>query len=130
MTPLWKYILAWVPMVPIAIVNGFLRQAWYGKYIGNLAAHQISTLSGILFFGIYIWAVLHRWRPRSRSQAWSVGLTWLALTVAFEFLFGHYVAGHSWNRLLDDYNLLEGRVWLLLLAWVTIAPVVFHRLQR
>lgn len=26
-----KYLLAWIPMVFIAIVNGVLREAWYGK---------------------------------------------------------------------------------------------------
>jgi len=40
----------------------------------------------------------------------TIGLVWLAMTVAFEFLFGDYVAGHSWDRLLHDYNLFAGRL--------------------
>ncbi len=52
-------------------------------------------------------------------------LAWLGLTVAFEFLFGHYAMGHTWSRLLQDYKLLEGRVWVLLLIWVTMAPLLF-----
>ena len=127
---LWKYLLAWIPMVLIAIVNGTIRQLWYGKQLGELTAHQISTLTGVLLFGIYIWAVIRRWRPGSAGQAWAVGLLWLGLTLAFEFLFGHYVSGQSWERLLADYNLLAGRVWVVVLIWVTIAPVVFYRLQR
>jgi hypothetical protein len=59
-----------------------------------------------------------------------IGLTWLALTVAFEFLFGHYVAGHSWRALLNDYDLLAGRLWVLVLAWLALAPYLFYRLQR
>jgi hypothetical protein len=51
------------------------------------------------------------------------------MTLAFEFLFGHFVAGHSWARLLQDYNLLAGRVWVLLLAWVALAPYLFYRWQ-
>jgi hypothetical protein len=127
---MWKYFLAWIPMVAIAIVNGSIRQAWYGNHTSELAAHQISTLSGVLLFGLYIWAVMRRWRPASSRHAWTVGLLWLGLTITFEFLFGHYVAGHTWERLLADYNLLAGRVWLVALVWVTIAPVVFYRLQR
>ena len=53
----------------------------------------------------------------------------LAMTVAFEFLFGHYVAGHSWDRLLHDYNLFAGRVWVVVLVWVTVAPYLFFRLR-
>ena len=57
-------------------------------------------------------------------------MLWLGLTVAFEFLFGHYVVGHPWPRLLYDYNLLAGRVWSLLPIRVAVAPYVFYRLRR
>ncbi len=49
-----KYVLAWFPMVAIAIANGVLRQTWYGKHLGELQAHQISTLTGVVLFGVYI----------------------------------------------------------------------------
>jgi hypothetical protein len=52
------------------------------------------------------------------------------MTVAFEFGFGHYVAGHSWSLLLADYNLLAGRVWSLFLIWITIVPYVTWRLAN
>lgn len=32
--------------------------------------------------------------------------------------------------LLNDYNILEGRLWPLLLLWVMIAPYVMHRIGR
>lgn len=127
---MWKYLLAWFPMIPIAIGNGVLRQRWYGKHVGELAAHQISTALGIALFGIYIWLVVRALRPASGQQAIAIGLLWLALTVAFEFLFGRYVAGHSWRALLSDYDLLAGRLWVLVLAWLALAPYLFYRLQR
>ena len=127
---MWKYLLAWLPMIAIAIGNGVLRQRWYGKHVEELAAHQISTAVAIALFGIYIWLVVRALRPASGRQAILIGLVWLALTVAFEFLFGHYVVGHSWRALLHDYDLLAGRLWVLVLAWLAIAPYVFHRIQR
>lgn len=125
-----KYILAWIPMVLIAIVNGILRESWYGKNLNELAAHQISSLTGIVLFGLYIWIVIRSWPPDSALQAFAVGLVWLALTVAFEFIFGYFVAGHTWRRLFHDYNLLAGRVWVFILIWVTIAPYLFYRLMH
>jgi hypothetical protein len=127
---MWKYLLAWLPMIPIAIGNGVLRQRWYGKHVEDLAAHQISTAVAIVLFGIYIWLVVRALRPASGRQAILIGLVWLALTVAFEFLFGHYVVGHSWRALLNDYDLLAGRLWVLVLAWLALAPYVFYRIQR
>ncbi len=127
---MWKYVLAWFPMVAIAIANGVVREAWYGKYLSELAAHQISTLIAVILFGVYIWFIVLFWRPTSKVQAIAVGLLWLAMTIAFELVFGHSVAGHSWERLLHDYNLLAGRVWLLVLVWVAVAPYLFFRMSK
>jgi hypothetical protein len=79
---------------------------------------------------VYIGLLLRKWRPESGGRALAMGVTWLVLTVAFEFLFGHYVAHHSWSRLLHDYNIVEGRIWLLVLVWITFAPLVFYRLRK
>jgi hypothetical protein len=125
-----RYILAWLPMALIAMMNGALREGWYGKYIRQLRAHQISTLTGVVFFGLYVWTISRLWPLESGNQALGVGLIWLAMTVCFEFLFGHYVAGHSWSRLLRDYDIFAGRIWVLLLIWVTVAANIFYRLQR
>jgi hypothetical protein len=127
---MWKYILAWVPMVLIAIANAFLRENVFAKRLSELQAHQVSTATGVLLFGIYIWVITRIWRPGSPGQAFIIGLIWLGLTVAFEFLFGRYVVGHPWSRLFHDYNLLAGRVWVMVLIWVTLAPYVFYRLQK
>ena len=114
-------------MVLIAILNGIAREAWYANHLPELRAHQVSTLTAMVLFGIYIWVIIRVWRPESSRQAMLIGLIWLALTVAFEFLFGHFVMGHPWSRLLHDYNILEGRVWSVLLLWITVAPYVFYR---
>ncbi|MDX9971449.1 MAG: hypothetical protein RBU21_00520 [FCB group bacterium] len=123
------YLLAWVLMIPLAIANGVLRQTTYGKHMPEKRAHQVSTLTGIVVFGAYVWAVSVLWPFPSAAMAWRVGLLWTTMTVAFEFAFGHYVAKHSWSRLLTDYNLLKGRVWILFLIWLAATPCVFHRLQ-
>lgn len=125
-----KYILAWLPMLLIAILNGALRQGVYGRYVSELSAHQISTATGIILFGIYIWVLLRVMRPASSALAIAIGLCWLGMTVAFEFLFMHFVAGKSWGVLLHDYNIFEGRVWVLVLIWITGAPYWFYRLQK
>jgi hypothetical protein len=125
-----KHVLAWLPLVMIAVINGSLREGLYGKYLSELQAHQVSTGSGVLLFGIYIWALVRIRRPASSKQAINIGVSWLGLTVAFEFLFMHYVAGRSWDTLLNDYNIFDGRVWVVVLVWVMIAPYIFYRLQK
>lgn len=124
------YFLLWFVLVVIAIINGAVRNGVYQKYLGDLLAHQVSTVIGIALFGIFIWFAVNKWRPESSNQAVLIGVMWLVMTVIFEFIFGHYVFGNPWSKLLHDYNILQGRVWILILIWVTIAPYLFYKLQK
>jgi hypothetical protein len=124
-----RYIIAWMVMPFIGIVNAVIRESTYKKYVSELLAHQISTVTGILLFGFYIWILSLRWKIQSASQAVIIGIIWLVFTIGFEFLFGHYVMKNPWSRLFHDYNILEGRIWILVLVWITIAPLIFYKLH-
>lgn len=125
-----KYLLGWFGLLAIAMLNGFLREFFYTPYVGNLLAHQISVFTGISLFALFVWFLETRWPLASSRQAWIIGCVWLAMTVGFEFLFFHYVRGVPWSVLLYDYNIFEGRIWILVLIWVTIAPYVIWRWKR
>jgi len=107
-----RHVLFRFVLMLIAIGNGVLRETTFGKRLPELAAHQISTLTGILFTGVVVWVFSRIWPLESEAQAWVVGISWLILTLIFEFIFGYYVAGHPWERLFRDYNLFAGRVWI------------------
>lgn len=124
-----KYMIAWVGMVFIAIINGAIRESGYKKFMGDLRAHQVSTITAIILFGLFIWLLTSIWPIQSTGQAIAIGFVWLILTVAFEFIFGHFVMKHPWKKLLNDYNILEGRLWVLVLIWITIAPYLFYKLN-
>ena len=124
-----KYFLCWFPMLLIAVINGTARDLWYKKYFGELTGHQISTISLIILFGFYIWFVINKFSPDSGIQALYIGLLWLMLTLLFEFGFGR-IRGNSWSKLLEDYNIMKGRIWILILIWTTIAPYIFFRIAR
>lgn len=124
------YILLWFPMVLIAITNGFIRQKYFTKKMNELRAHQLSALSWMILFSIYMWVITSIWDIYSFSQSIQIGLTWLGMTIIFEFLFGHFVMKHSWNKLLHDYNILKGRLWIIVLFWLTIAPAIFFFIRH
>ncbi|MCW5518761.1 hypothetical protein J1N09_02855 [Aureitalea sp. L0-47] len=127
---MWKFIVAWVPMIFIAIANGIFREKVLASRLGELQAHQLSTATLILLFALYMWGLFSIWEPASANQTLRIGLLWLLFTVIFEFIFGHYVAGHSWSRLFEDYNILKGRLWIFVLIWVTIAPYIINQLRN
>ena len=125
-----RYLLAWFAMLVIAIANGALRQATFAKGMPELRAHQLSTLTGSVLIGLFIRLVIRRWPPSSGCQALSIGFVWLVLTVAFEFFMGLVLLHRPLAQVLHDYNLFAGRVWVLFLVWLTVAPWVFFRLSR
>jgi len=124
-----KYTLAWLGMMIIAIANGGLRDILYKQYLGDLAAHQLSTVLLLLLLALYFRILAARWPLASYTQAWAVGLIWLVMTLAFEFGFGHFIVGHSWAHLFQDYDILAGRVWVLIPIWILTGPVLFLHIR-
>lgn len=55
-------------MVFIAILNGAIRRFGYGKWLNEVPAHQLSTGTAIVLFGLYILFVSFRWPLQSSYQ--------------------------------------------------------------
>ena len=125
-----RYLNAWFMMLGIAMINGDLRDLTYGKHLSKLFANQLSCVIGIILLGIVMFRFVRRWPPATAREAWYIGLFWMVLTVAFEFLFFHYLAGHPWQELLANYDISSGRLWPLILVWVAVAPYIFYRVCK
>lgn len=124
------YWLAWLPIPVIGMINGALRVAIYQNALGDLAAHQLSCLTGIVLFAAYAWFITSRWPFTGSKQALVVGLAWMGLTIAFEFGMGIFVLRQPLAVLLTDYNVAAGHFWPLVLLTIGFAPYIFYRLGR
>lgn len=117
-----RSLLVWCAIIPIAIANGAVRDVLIAPRVGEASAHVISTsLLCVAILG-WTWLTIAWIRPADGRASVRIGCFWLALTVAFEFLAGHFVFGTPWARLVADYNLTEGRIWVLVPATTAIAP--------
>ena len=119
---LLQTILAWLGMMLLAMCNGFIRERFFRSQFGELAAHQVSTIALLLLLTGYCTLLSQFWALHSMGEVWTVGITWLTMTLLFECGFGHYVAKHPWRHLLADYNLMAGRIWVFVPLWMLIAP--------
>lgn len=118
----------WFVFMVFAILNGIARNSLYQDKMKELTAHQISSFTGIIGFLFIIYFFLKFTKASySSKDLLLIGFLWLGMTIVFEFLFGHFVAGHSWQRLFQDYNLLAGRLWVLVLLSVLIGPWLIDR---
>lgn len=123
------YLAAWVVMLLASIANGAVRDFTYGKQMSELAAHQLSTATSVVLLGVIIRGFVHFFPPASGQEALVIGLFWVTLTIAFEFLFFHFIGGHSWTQLRANYDVSKGRVWVVVPVWIAIAPYLFFRLH-
>lgn len=127
---MFRYVLAWIPMLVIAVANGAVRQLTFGKVMSEPHAHQISTLIGSICIGAFIWFVVRTRPPSSGRQALLVGFVWVLLTVTFESFMGLVLQHRPIGDVLNEYDLSAGRVWSLFLLWLGAAPWVFLRIRR
>ena len=44
------FTASWVGMVILAILNGGIREKTYGQFMGDLKAHQLFALTGLILF--------------------------------------------------------------------------------
>lgn len=121
----------WFVFLVVAFALGTLRELAVRPLVGEHPAHVVGTLAVVAaFLGIM---VIFVWRGRDRCSTgdfWLIGLLWLAMTASFEFLFFHFVGGKSWEDLLADYNVAEGRIWVLVLLTTLLGPPANHAVLK
>ena len=101
----------WFIFVIAGILNGTFREKFITPKIGECAGHVISTIILVCVILIVTYLFISNMKiAYAKTDLLLIGALWLVLTILFEFVFGHYVMGNSWNTLLADYNILKGRV--------------------
>ena len=119
-----KSLIIWLCFIPVAILNGGLREYVLAKAITEEWALPISgiTLSVCIFLTTWLLLPLVT-KAITSNDCWLVGICWAALTIAFEFIAG-LADGNTMTELLAAYNPLTGNLWLLVLATTLLSPIV------
>lgn len=117
-----RWLIAWVGAPVLAIVNGAIRELAYKNEVGESAADQISVAPLLALLAVYFWLLQRRWPLATKREALAVGAVWAALSVLFEFGFGHYVEGDSWADLFRTYDVTAGSLWILIPLWIAAGP--------
>ena len=108
-------------------MNGALRNSVLAPRLGELGGHITSTLLLCVSLLVVTWLTIMWMQPANSRDAVLIGVQWVLMTVAFEFVAGHYVFGSAWITLLADYNLFAGRVWVFVLVTTAFAPLLVAR---
>ncbi len=127
---LWKpWTVGWFGVLVLALVNGGLHRA-YEPALGVLRAEQLSNVTIVV--AVLPWAIWvnHRAPTSSAREALELGVLWGAMTVAFEFVGGHYINGDAWQTLVNAYDVTDGHLWPLAVMGIALAPTLARRWRR
>jgi hypothetical protein len=116
-------LIFWFAILVVAVINGSIRDFLYKKRLGVLRSNQLSSiiLSSMILIITYYFLIIYGHKETSLIYI-LLGLMWTAMTLAFEFLFFHYIMHHSWDELLGNYDLQKGNLWLLVVFTTATAP--------
>jgi hypothetical protein len=115
-------VACWLLQLACAVTLGAGRQLVLAPILGELAARALGTLALCLAIVYLARRFIRRHRPAPAARL-GVGVLWCALTLAFEFLAGHYLFGASWEMLWADWNMTQGHLWPLVPATTLLAPL-------
>ena len=119
-----KSLGIWFILAVSAIVVATFRVGVLLPPFGEQTAHQVGTLLYLIVQFFIIYFFIKKLKLKEIKTLLGIGIFWVVITVIFEFVFGHYVMGHSWQKLFADYNLFNGRLWVLVLLNNIAAPVI------
>ena len=122
-----KSLIIWLCFIPVAILNGGLREYVLVEAIGEEWALPVSgiTLSVCIF--LITWMLLPRIiKAFTSKDGWLIGISWGLMTIAFEFAAG-LAGGSTVSELLAAYNPLSGNLWLLVLLTTLLSPVIVRK---
>jgi hypothetical protein len=126
---LFRAFFGWLGIIVAESLHGLLRNLVVAPAIGDFAARQVAVVTGSLLVLLIAWLTVPSIDPRDRKEALAVGLFWVALTVTFDLALGR-LAGASWQRLLEEYDLPHGGLLPIGLAVMLLTPWVVLNLQR
>lgn len=130
MNLLLKALTTWLFLVILAIFNGGLREKVLIPLLGESYALPVSGIFLSVAIFVVTFFVVPFLRIQSSYQAWFIGITWVMLTLVFEFLFGHFFLKVSWERLFNAYDPSSGNLLLVVLLVTLCSPYLVSKIER
>ena len=121
----------WIGFALVAVAGGIFRVVWLQPRLGEYLANVTETVGLAMVLAGLMWLAVPWLESRLREkELWRLGIFWFGLTIAFEFLFGHFVDGASWDALLANYDVTKGRLWMLIPLTMGLGPIIIGRIIR
>jgi hypothetical protein len=107
----------------VETLQGLWRVKVLVIWIGEAAAREVSVFTGSLVILLITFACIG-WISARSARTLLLGLTWVALTVVYEFVLGRFVFHQTWSDIASDFDLLHGRLLPIGLLILLFSPLL------
>jgi len=128
-TTLFRIVGIWTLFVIVAVLNAAIREHVFTPIIGQQLALPLSGILLSIFIFFITLGMVPFLKVSNMSGFWLVGVFWVLLTVTFEFVFGYYIIGESWDTLFKIFNILEGDLFVLVLLVTAVSPYITAKIR-
>ena len=124
-----RSLLIWLSIIPLAILNGALREIFIEPLIGEKFARPISgIILCLLIFIVSFIFILKLGRGTGKTYL-LIGVLWVFSTIIFETVFG-LLTGMTFNEIIQAYNVTTGNLWLFVVIFIGVAPILIAKIRR
>ena len=117
-----KSILIWLLFLPLAILNGGLRENIIEPMIGSVFASLISCIILCVLIFIVSFFLIPQLGKGTRKIYLKIGVLWILLTVLFETALG-LLMGLTIHDIINSYNITTGNFWLIVVIFIGVTPL-------
>jgi len=124
-----KSLLIWLAIIPLAILNGGMREMVINPLIGERVGLPLSGVLLCILVFFLCWFCIPRIGRGTTKVYLLIGLWWIVLTVLFETVLGLLI-GNSFTEVTNAYDMTTGNIWLLVVLFIGIAPWLSAKTRR
>ena len=122
-------MLIWLSIIPLAIINGALREGLLISLIGDKFANPISGIILCILIFIVSFIYIPKLGKGTRKTFITIGLLWIFSTVIFETVLDLF-EGMSFMEIINAYNITTGNLWLTVVIFTGIVPFLVAKIKN
>ena len=124
-----KAALIWVLIIPLAIINGALRDFITEPLLGSGAALPLSgiLLSAMIFITAYL--LVPKLGNMKSYEYCLIGAMWFVLTNLFDLIM-ILVSGNPISDFFMMFDITTGNLWILVVVSCLVSPALAAKIRK
>ena len=123
METILKSLLVWMCILPFTFLIGTIQAFIIEPITGYTTALNICSLALMCCTYLMTYFMLPRIESQPQNIYYQIGLTWILASLIFDFSM-RFITNIPSDIILGNYNIFEGRIWILLFVFMGITPIL------